>query len=177
MPSIPIYAVERGRAPADLPRSGDILDVASFDLVTPPPVPLQLGQRIHIYTLAVRRGTRRNVPNLPQPPRYASDDAGVTGRIAAIRLMELATTEFLIVNETLHSLIEHAYLTVPHIEGLTVRLDLGRWIARTLRLPILPYTRRIRLEHNADISPREGILEGRGTPRLADEAGTDEENE
>ncbi|KAL1945934.1 hypothetical protein VTO73DRAFT_1936 [Trametes versicolor] len=146
---ITVHAIERGRAPSNLPRSIRILETAHFDVVITPTVPLHIGQHIQINSLdeapnpAGRRGGTRS------QPWYTSTPADIAGRIVGIRTMELAVTEFIVFNEENCSLVEHAYLSIQHIQGVTVMLDPWRRMARTILLPFLPHTRHVPIEKNA----------------------------
>ncbi|KAL1941468.1 hypothetical protein VTO73DRAFT_7285 [Trametes versicolor] len=144
-----IHALERGRAPANLPRSGRVLETANFDVVIPPPTPLHIGQRVKINALSVI-----NEPDWEEGGRgtqtwYASTPADIEGRIVGIRALELAVTELIVLNEVKQSLVEHAYITVQHTNGATVSLGIWHRIMRTLLLPFLPHTRHVPVERNA----------------------------
>lgn len=144
-----VHTLERGRAPSNLPRSLRILETKTLDVPILPADPLHVGQRVRIYAL-------KKIPN-PAGLRddeetqtwYSSTPTDVEGTIVGIRAMELAVTEFIIANETRHSLVEHAYLSVQHAQGTTVDLELWRCIARTLLLPFLPHTRHIPIDRSA----------------------------
>lgn len=153
MESITVYTKTRGRAPACLPNSDRILDVAFLDVAFPPPVPLKIGQHVRINTLTLR-GDQGPIHYPGEVVAYTSESADIAGRIIGIRSMEKAVTEFVIKNEIYHSQTEHAYLAVPHIEGLTVSLNVWQWIARSILSPILPDTRRIPFDDTADVAPR-----------------------
>lgn len=87
-------------------------------------------------------------------PGYTSEPAGVEGEIVGIRTMELAITEFIVKNDDYRSTIGFAYLSIQHVQGATVRLDLWRLTLRTLLLPFLPHTRHIPLDRDIHVTPR-----------------------
>lgn len=143
------YALERGRAPALLPHRTRCRSIAYYDVVILPSAPLSIGQRVKIYTLApIARPGCEGIEDGEQK-WYKARPADVEGEIIGIRTMELAVTEFILKNEVNQSLVEHAYLTVQHIQGETVLLDAWRRIARTLALPILSHTRHVPVERTA----------------------------
>lgn len=147
MSTLTLYTKERGRAPSDLPRRTRILDVVSLDVVIPPLAPLCIGQRVRIHTLKRRRNRNGSLA-----AGYEAEPAGVEGTIIGVRMMELAVTEFIVRNEDYRSATEHAYLAIQHISGVTVHLSLWHTVLRTLLLPILPHTRHIPLEQDADVT-------------------------
>lgn len=144
-----IHAIERGRAPSNLPRSIRILETANFDIVIAPPAPLHVGQLIQVNTLETTTNLAAGGEGTRTQPWYTSTPADITGRIVGVRAMELAVTEFIVLNEANQSMVEYAYLTVQHIHGVTVALELWRRIARTALLPFLPHTRHVPIEKNA----------------------------
>ncbi|OJT13717.1 hypothetical protein TRAPUB_9717 [Trametes pubescens] len=148
MNAITVYAKERGRAPSDMPRRTRIRDVVSLDIVIPPVVPLQIGQRVCVQVLRRRRSRNGSLA-----AGYECEPIGVEGTIVGVRTMELAVTELIVRNEDYRSATEHAYLSIQHIHGVTIRLSLWHTVLRTLLLPILPHTRHIPLERNADVTP------------------------
>lgn len=149
METVTIYAKVRGRAPANLPRGTRVLEVESLDVVIPPLSPLCIGQRVRIHTLERRRNHDGSLA-----AGYTASPAEIEGRITGIRAMELAVTEFIVKNEDYRSTTDHAYLSIQHIHGVTVRLSLWHMALRTLLLPILPHTRHVPLERDTDVTPR-----------------------
>lgn len=157
MNTVTVYAKERGRIPADLPNCDRILDVALFDVTIPPPTPLRIGQEITIKALTNEDETS-SLPSPRTPAQYDAVASDIAGRIVGIRSMEKTTTEFIIQNNVPHALAEHAYLSIHHIEGVTVRLSWWWWALRMVLLPLLPQTRHIALEQDVDITPRSYVL-------------------
>lgn len=148
-----LYAKLRGRAPASLPRANRILEVAYLDVVVRPTVPLKMGSYVAIYTLA--RDALPHpllIPTTAATGGYVARPAGIEGPIISIRTTELAVTELVVRNDVRYSLVEHAYLSVKHEQGVTVHLDLWRRLGRTLLLPLLPHTRHVPLESNVKIT-------------------------
>lgn len=146
-----IHAIERGRAPSNLPRSIRILETANFDVVIAPPSPLHIGQLVQINSLDEATIPEEGRGGARNQPWYTSTPADIRGRIVGIRAMELAVTEFIVRNEINQSMVEYAYLTVQHIHGVTVAMGTWHWIARTALLPLLPHTRHVPIERNAVI--------------------------
>lgn len=144
-----VHALERGRAPFSLPRDASIQETVSYDVIVSPLTPLRIGQCVQIRAL---RWVRSTDGEREDWTRYESIPTGVEGRIVGIRTMELATTELIVLNEVDHSEVKHAYLTVQHIEGKTIVLEIWRRILRTLLLPVLPHTRHVPLEKRVTIT-------------------------
>ncbi|KAI0362311.1 hypothetical protein OH77DRAFT_42788 [Trametes cingulata] len=144
-----IYAKERGSAPADDPHRPSMI-VVHYDLPTIPPVPLQTGLTIRILAL-------RPSPSPPSldgsrgPPHYTITETGVVGTVETIRTMEETVTEFAVKNDNDQSPAAHAYISIQHIPGVTVRLNLWEALCRRVFLPPLPHTRHIPLELDAVI--------------------------
>ncbi|OJT01593.1 hypothetical protein TRAPUB_7935 [Trametes pubescens] len=149
MNSVTIFTKERGRAPSSLPRNSCISEIAFLDVTIPPPLPLHVGQHIRAHVL-----TKRHARDGSLVPGYISEPAGVEGVIVGIRTMELAITEFIVKNDDYKSTIEYAYLTIQHIQGVTVNLDIWRRALRTFLLPLLPHTRHVALDHDVNITPK-----------------------
>ncbi|OJT08740.1 hypothetical protein TRAPUB_350 [Trametes pubescens] len=147
-----IYALERGRVPTSMPRSSRILENVNFDVAIAPPVPLRIGMAVDIHVL--RRITPQAYNNEEEETRYAAEPADITGTIIGIKSLELAITEFIVKNEDNWAMTDVAYLSVPHVRGVTVYLGLAHSIARTLLLPLLPHTRHIALEDAAAVAQR-----------------------
>lgn len=158
MESITVYTRRRGRAPALLPNSDRILDVAILDIALPPPIPLRVGQHVRISVLTPI-GDCGPTHGPGEVVTYTSEPTDIAGRIVGVRALEQAVTEFVIKNDIYHSLTEHAYLSVPHIEGITANLGLWHWLIRTLLSPLLPNTRCIRFDEAADVTPRARAVE------------------
>lgn len=148
-PPLTVHAIERGRAPALLPRQLRLRSIAYYDIVVPPAAPLSIGQRVKVNTLTVIEDPVGDATEIGSQRWYRSSPADVEGEIIGIRTVELAVTEFILRNEVNQSLVEHAYLAIQHIEGVTVRLGLWRRIVRTLALPVLAHTRHVPLERRA----------------------------
>lgn len=144
-----VHALERGRAPASLPRSSRVLETAHFDVIIPPATPLHIGQTVRVNALTEANELGINGLGGNVQPWYTSTPADIEGRIVGIRTLELAVTEFIVLNEVKTSLVEHAYLTIQHAQGTTVALDIWRSAVRTILLPLLPHTRHVPIEHNA----------------------------
>lgn len=154
-PPVTIHAIERGRAPSNLPRSTRILETAHFDVVVAPTIPIHVGQRVQIHSL-----TPKSTPASLESGRraqnwYTSTPTDIAGRVVGVRTMELAVTEFIVLNEEHQSLVEYAYLTVQHVEGVTVAMEAWRRLVRTALLPILPHTRHVPTVKDAVITPVE----------------------
>lgn len=152
---VAIHAIERGRAPSNLPRSARAFETAHFDVVLIPVAPIHVGQEVQIFSLEAR-----STPNVMErrqraQPEFTAIPTGITGRVVGIRTMELAVTEFVVRNEADQSLVDFAYLTVQHAEGTTVTMETWRRIARTILLPILPHTRHVPILRNAVVVPEE----------------------
>ncbi|EIW58572.1 uncharacterized protein TRAVEDRAFT_47713 [Trametes versicolor FP-101664 SS1] len=180
MESVIIYTRERGNAPADLPFCNQIRDVAFHDIAISPTRPLEVGLRVRIHVLRPRHGREVLAEDPDDPhttPRYRAESADIAGPIVGIRTLELAVTEFIVQNEIYRSTVEHAYLSVPHLHGLTVRLGMWHWIARTVLLPLLPHTRHVRLQDNAVITHRAYRIPGEDYGPLASGEELDEEDE
>lgn len=146
-----IYTLERGRAPSGLPRCARVLQTASYDVFTPPVLPLHVGQTVRILTLATEQGERVLEDGSYRPATYRAALTGVEGTITAVRTMELAITEFIVKNEDPYSQIAYAYVTVQHIQGATVNLSYLQRALRTLLLPFLSHTRHAPLVEDAKI--------------------------
>ncbi|EIW62454.1 uncharacterized protein TRAVEDRAFT_42817 [Trametes versicolor FP-101664 SS1] len=148
-PTLNICAVERGRAPSCLPRRARLPQIAFFDVVIQPPNPLHVGQHVRVHDLTETEDLTGGRADGRGQTWYTSKPADVEGKIIGIRVMELAVTEFILLNEVKQSLVEHAYLTVQHVQGVTVALSLWHRITRTLSLPILAHTQHVPIEHDA----------------------------
>lgn len=144
-----VHALERGRAPSSLPRSTSIQETVAYDVIVAPLSPLRIGQRVQVRAL---RWIRSAEGEWEGRSKYESVPTDVEGQIIGIRTMELAVTEFIVLNETDQSEVKHAYITVQHIQGKTVALDIGRRILRTAMLPILPHTRHVPLQKHITIT-------------------------
>lgn len=154
-PPVTIHAIERGRAPSNLPRSIRILETAHFDVVVTPTIPIYVGQEVQIRSLTLKNPATSPERGGEARKWYVSRPADITGRVVGIRTMELAVTEFIVLNEESQSLVEYAYLTVQHIEGVTVAMEAWRRLVRTALLPLLPHTRHVPIERNAVITTEE----------------------
>ncbi|EIW57567.1 uncharacterized protein TRAVEDRAFT_21144 [Trametes versicolor FP-101664 SS1] len=155
MQTITIHAIERGRAPSSLPRSARELEIAHFDVIIPPTIPLRVGQSVRVNSLTEAREAGNVEREAYTPAWYESTATGIEGRVIGIRTMELAITEFIIRNNDRLSLVEHAYLSIQHVQGITVHLGLWQNIGRTLLLPFLPHTRHIPIERDAIVQQDE----------------------
>ncbi|KAL1938743.1 hypothetical protein VTO73DRAFT_11346 [Trametes versicolor] len=126
--------------------------------------------KITVHTLKKRRNGDGRLSS-----QYTASLAGVEGEIVGVRAMELAVTELIVSNKNPRSTIEWAYLSVQHLEGVTVALGFWRAVWRTISLPFLPHTRHVPLERG-DIIARERIGGGgRGIP--SDDGGNSESDE
>lgn len=149
--SIIVHALERGRAPSSLPRRARLSEVAFFDVVIQPSAPLCIGRHVRVSDLTKIEEPQRDRVGGRAQTWYTARPADVEGRIIGVRAMELAVTEFILLNEVEQSLVEHAYLAIQHTHSVTVALSLWHRVTRTLSLPILAHTRHIPIEHNAVI--------------------------
>lgn len=164
MSLVNVHTKERGRAPADLPRTIRFRDIATLDVVATPAIPLGVGTRIRIHILR-----RKKNPDGGLSEAYRSVPSDIVGSITSIRTMELAFTEFIIQNENVRSTTITAYLAVPHIPGVTVSLSVWQASIRTLLLPFLPHTRHILFD--------EDIIEGVESPEDCADDFSDAEEE
>lgn len=149
--AVTVHAIERGVAPSNLPRNTRISHTVYLDMVILPPTPLHVGMRVEVNTLMRTENPGGGGGDWAAQKWYKSRPADIVGEIVGIRTMELAITEFVILNEVPQSLTKHAYLTVQHAEGITVTMDIWRRIARIALLPFLTHTRHVPIERGAVI--------------------------
>ncbi|KAJ8457595.1 hypothetical protein ONZ51_g11438 [Trametes cubensis] len=145
--SIIVYAKKRGRVPVNKKGRGRITDIAYLDVVIEPPLPLQIGHRIHIYTLS-------NYPDKDQPQfddlkKYRAERATMEGIVIGVRTAEPEVVELVVKNTIPATTTEYVYLTIPYVEGTTVTLGLWRWAAATLAGFLTQGKRHMQLDRKA----------------------------
>ncbi|KAI0646195.1 hypothetical protein C8Q79DRAFT_926221 [Trametes meyenii] len=139
-----IYARCRGEAPALPPGEFRMVDVKFFDVVVPPTLPMTVGQWVRVNKI---------VENQEYSPLVANNHcrtkwSGVEGPIIGVRTIERSLVEFVVKNETPRSLVSHAYVAIPWIEGVTTRLEWWRRALWTLVGWTIPQVRAVITEDN-----------------------------
>ncbi|KAJ8489859.1 hypothetical protein ONZ51_g2683 [Trametes cubensis] len=111
MPLPILLAKFRGRTPS-YPRSGGrILDVVYLDITIPPPAPIQIGDKVQIYSLERKKRTRTAQPNGPKYTAHATD---IRGTVMGIRAVDEEVVEMILRNEDYLSTTEYAHLSFPN---------------------------------------------------------------
>ncbi|KAI0659795.1 hypothetical protein C8Q70DRAFT_981338 [Cubamyces menziesii] len=150
MANIMVLAKLRGRAPVSRANSSRITDVMFLDLPILPTAPIRLGSRVYVCILTpseeAQNGALDDEDEGNHAPRYLAESTNIAGRVTGIRAMEATLTELAIRNEVGESKTEYAYLTIPHLEGITVSLPLWMRILRWILRPLLANTRQLPIE-------------------------------
>ncbi|KAH9853763.1 hypothetical protein C2E23DRAFT_727540, partial [Lenzites betulinus] len=97
--------------------------------------PVRVGGRVRCHRLSSILAP----PDTPE--RYISKRPEVVGEVIAIRGMEQDTTEFVVRNQNTSTTTKFAYLTVPHVPGVTVQLT---WLQRAVRFLLTRFLPRIK---------------------------------
>ncbi|KAI9064308.1 hypothetical protein FKP32DRAFT_1554588, partial [Trametes sanguinea] len=147
--TIVLHAKERGEAPANIVRTARMMKIAYFDAVVVPRNPIKKGQRVCISKL--KRLPDRYTGPYRAPPQYESKRTDIEGPVVAIRARERHFVELVVQNTLTSSLVEKAWVAIPHIQGVTVDLGGWDWLLAVALYPTLPETRRIDLENDAII--------------------------
>ncbi|KAI0667432.1 hypothetical protein C8Q78DRAFT_929549, partial [Trametes maxima] len=119
-----VYAKLRGSAPANNPQNYRILDVRFYDIIANPPTPLHVGQKVDIRELY----TEQEGYSIAGTGELQAKKSGVDGTIEGVRLVDNSTVKFVVRNKTPRSLISHAHILIPRINGETVALEWWRKI-------------------------------------------------
>ncbi|KAI0650252.1 hypothetical protein C8Q79DRAFT_886907, partial [Trametes meyenii] len=139
-----IYTRHRGGAPASTPGEYRMVDVSFYDVALPS-LPMEVGQWVKI--VKIKEG--QEYSPLVAENHYRTQETGIEGSIIGVKAVERDLVEFVVRNETPRSIISHAYLAVPRMEGVTVRLEWWRRILWALLAWTIPKVRTVQLEDNA----------------------------
>ncbi|KAI0641798.1 hypothetical protein C8Q79DRAFT_1014196 [Trametes meyenii] len=137
--------------------------VAYYEIPIIPAAPLRVGQTVRIKVITPC-DTHRLLSTKLALTQYTANETGIQGRITKITSMTSSTTEFLVRNDLPSPAIAHAFIAIPHIQGITVRL--GPWARLTRMLRVKPHhaTIQSRLETSAVIYEDIPVLRMRLTP-------------
>ncbi|KAI0677138.1 hypothetical protein C8Q78DRAFT_1073872 [Trametes maxima] len=107
--------------------------VAYYEIPIIPSIPLHIGQTICIKTIT-HCDPHPLLPAKPPLTQYVATDTGIQGRIIKVSAMRNTTTEFMVRNDLPGPSIAYAFITIHHIQGVTVRLSLWRRLMRSLHV-------------------------------------------
>lgn len=126
-----VLTKKRAELPTDNPHSPETR-IELHDIPIAPRKPIRIGQRIHLFVLISCDGLFPSHSSYT-PPHYTTHDSGIVGRVERIRSMDGGVTEFVVKNDNEGSRVTHAYVSIQHIQGVTVHLSPCARLARAAR--------------------------------------------
>ena len=121
-------------------------EIVYLDVPIIPTSPITLGSSVQIYALELNPRRSFSAHESCDDAKYMARPMNIHGTIMGVRTMDPEVTELVLRNNDEQGKIKYAYISLPHVEGVTIRLPMWMRLLRWIVVKLVPRTRRIPLE-------------------------------